>query len=164
MRRLSVFIVAAVSLFAIGSGVAIAESQTVTGTGDITKMVASNGTSSVTTKVFGLKRPCGGAWFLHVFVTAADGTPLYKAEGGCYSAEWHTSLWYTPTGAPEDYVAVDCAGFSFTRNRTTGAYKVVMPRSCLGNAPNRVRVEADGANYGTLTGGHAGPTKVLSRG
>ena len=164
MRRLSIFLAAAVSLFAIGSGVAIAESQTVDGTGDITKMVADNGTSFVTTKVFGLKRPCGGAQYLHVHVTKGDGTPLYKAEGGCYSAEWHTSLWYTPTGDPEDYVAVDCTGFSFTRNRTTGAYKVVMPRSCLGSAPNRVRVDAEGQNYGTLTGGLAGPTKVLSRG
>jgi hypothetical protein len=164
VRRVSIFIVAVVSLFAIGSGVAIAQSQTVTGTGDITKMVASNGTSSVTVKVFGLKKPCGGAQYLHVHVTTGDGTLLYEAEGGCYSAEWHTGLYYTPTGAPEDLEAVDCAEFSFSRNRTTGAFNVVMPRSCLVNAPNRVRVDADGQNYGTLTGGLAGPTKVLSRG
>jgi hypothetical protein len=164
VRRLPIVLVASVSLLAIGTGVAVAETQTVNGTGDITKMVADNGTSSVTTKVFGLKRPCGGAQYLHVHITKGDGTLLYKAEGGCYSAEWLTSLWYTPTGAEEDYEAVDCPGFSFTRNRTTGAYKVVMPRTCLVNAPNRVRVDADGQNYGTLTGGQAGPTKVLSRG
>jgi hypothetical protein len=164
VRRLSVFLVSAVSLFAIGTGVAIAESQTVNGTGDITKIVASNGTSSVTTKVFGLKRPCGGAQHLQVSVTTADGTLVYEADGGCYSAEWQTSLWYTSTGVREDEVPVDCPEFSLTRNRTTGAYKVVMPRTCLVNAPNRIRVDVDGQNYGTLTGGHAGPTKVLSRG
>jgi hypothetical protein len=164
VHRLSIFLVASVSLLAIGSGVAIAESQTVNGTGDITKMVASNGTSSVTTKVFGLKRPCGGAQYLHVHITKGDGTLLYEAEGTCISAEWYTSLWYTPTGMIEDAEAVDCPAFTFTRNRTTGAYKVVMPRSCLANAPNRIKVDADGHNYGTLTGGLAGPTKLLSRG
>lgn len=164
MRRLGVILVAFVGFLSLGGGIANAQSQTVNGTGDITRMVANNGTNAVTAKVFGLGRPCGGAWFLHVDVTKRGGGLLYRAEGGCISGEWHTGLYYTSTGAIEDATPVRCRNFSFTRSRATGAFRVEMPRGCLDHAPARIKVKTDGANYGTLTGGAAGPTRLLARG
>jgi hypothetical protein len=164
MRRLGVILVAFVGFLGLGGGIANGESQTVSGTGDITRMVADNGTNAVTTKVFGLGRPCGGAWYLHVDVTNRNGRLLYRAEGGCTSGEWHTGLYYTSTGVIEDATPVRCRNFSFARSRATGAFRVEMPRGCLDHAPARIKVKADGANYGTLTGGAAGPTRLLTRG
>ncbi len=162
MRRICAILLA--SIFAMGGGMANAETQTVDGNGDITKMVASNGTNAVTAKVFGLARPCGGAQYLHVSLTNRNGRLLYMAEGSCIQAQWFTGLYYTATGVPEDLRKVRCPNFSFTRSRTTGAYRIEMPRGCLDNAPNRVKVKAEGANYGSMTGGAAGPTKLLARG
>jgi hypothetical protein len=164
MRRFSLVLAAFVGFLSLGGGIANAESQTVNGTGDISRMVADNGTNAVTTKVFGLGRPCGGAWYLHVDVTNRRGRLLYRAEGGCTSGEWHTGLYYTSTGVIEDATSVRCRNFSFTRIRATGAYRVGMPRTCLDHAPGGIKVRADGANYGTMTGGTAGPTALLTRG
>ena len=164
MRRSAVVLAAFVGFMSLGGGMANAESQTVNGTGDITRMVANNGTNVVTAKVFGLGRACGGAHYLHVDVTTRSGRLLYRAEGGCTSGEWHTGLYYTPTGVVEDSRSVRCRNFSFTRSRATGAFRIEMPRGCLDHAPARIKVRADGADYGSMTGGTAGPTRLLTRG
>jgi hypothetical protein len=165
MRRFLVMLAAFACFLSVGSAMAAnAETQTVNGTGDITRMTASNGSNAVTTKVFGLERPCGGAQYLHVLVLNRTGKLLYQAEGSCISAEWHTGLFYTSTGVPEDATSVRCPNFSFTRSATTGAFRVEMPRGCLDHAPGRVKVKVEGANYGTTTGGAAGPTRLLTRG
>ncbi len=164
MRRFLVLVAASACCLIVGGGVANAETQTVNGTGDITRMTASNGTNAVTTKVFGLGRPCGGAQYLHVQVLNRTGRLLYEGEGSCISAEWHTGLFYTSTGAPEDATQVRCPRFSLARNAQTGAFRVEMPRGCLDHAPHRIKVKVEGANYGTMTGGTAGPTRLLTRG
>lgn len=164
MRRVLSLISVVVSLIFVGAGVANAQSETVTGTGDITKIIVGNGTSSLTAKVFGLGVECGGAQYLHVEVLNRIGRLLYTADGSCIQAVWHVGLYYTATGIPEDNTAVKCPAFTFTRSQKTGAYRTEMPRSCLVNAPNRVKVRAEGANYGSMTGGTAGPTQLLARG
>ena len=162
MRRVLALMLAVCLLPALGAGSAYAESQTVDGSGDITKLVANNGTNTLTAKVSGLGPRCGGAQYLHVFVKNRNGKLLYEADGDCISAQWFASLWYTSTGAREDETAVSCSGFALTR--TNGVYVVKMPRSCLDHAPDRVKIKVEGANYGTTTGGKAGPTKLLARG
>lgn len=164
MRRLCTALLALVFFFTIAGGVANAEQQKVNGSGDITKMVVNNGLDSLNTKVFGIGVPCGGAAYLSLFVENRSGRISYHAQGVCTAGvDWHTTLYYTPTGNLNDEVEVTCGGFKFNRNATTGAYSIVMPRSCLDMAPDRVRVASEGLNYGSM-GGTAGPTRLLNRG
>lgn len=171
MRRFMTIVAVTASTALLAGGVAIAESQTVAGdkyggnVGDITKMTADNGSNAITVRIFGLGKPCGGTQSLTVDVKTPLGKTKYFAQAGCYGGTtWLKGLWYTPTGAPEDGVEVTCAGFELGRGRTTGVFRVVMPRSCLTNAPNKVKIEARGNNFGSATGGHAGPTTALVRG
>lgn len=164
MRRLITFLVPLGLLFAFGAGTSYAEKQTVNGSGDITKLVANNGQNNLTAKVSGLGPRCGGAQYVHVFVKNKNSRLLYEADGDCISGQWGIGLFYTSTGVREDEVPVDCPDFKITRNSTSGAYTVTMPRSCLDHAPNRVKLKVEGADFGTMTGGTAGPTKVLDRG
>ncbi len=149
-----------------GGAIANAESQTVQGSGDVKKIVVDNGQDAVTTKVFGLGKPCGGAKQLSVYVLTRSGAITYFAQAACYAGtDWAASLLYTPTGDIQDQKSVRCRNFEVTRNRDTGAYRVFMPRACLAEAPNRIRVSVEGLNYGGSTmGGNAGPTKLLGRG
>lgn len=164
MRRALAFLFALLCLSVAVGGAANAESQQVGGTGDITSMTVNNGTKTLTAKVFGIKAPCSGAAYLWVSVRNRSGTLLYRAEGVCTAGvEWHTDLYYTATGDPNDETPVDCPNFAFTRNDTTNSYQVKMPRGCLDNAPNKLIVDAEGLNYGSM-GGTAGPTRVLARG
>jgi hypothetical protein len=168
MRRLLVTFIATLGALLLAVGVAGAASQTVAGDkyggklGDIKKIVASNGKNAVSTKVFGLGKPCGGAQFLSVKVQNKSGKTLYAGEAGCFSG---------PDGPVWDAYMIDkgdaivkCGKFSVNRIKSNGAYKVIMPRGCMSNAPNRIRVEVDGHNFASATGGHAGPTKLLARG
>jgi hypothetical protein len=166
VRRLcAVLVLCLVSLLTVGSGVANAGSQEVKGKGDIKRMSANNGTKALTAQVVGVGRPCSGARDLSVQIVNRNNRILYIAQGVCTAGvQWDTTLYYTATGDIQDEKRVPCRNFKFTRNNTTGAYRIVIPRGCLDNAPNRVRVKSEGVNYGSATGGHAGPTKLLTRG
>lgn len=168
MRRLLVAVAATASAVLLTAGVAGAASQTVAGDkyggqlGDVTKIVVDNGNRAVSTKVFGLGKPCVGAKFISVKVQNKRGKTLYTGEAGCYPGPtdmvWKTGL-YDRGGSK-----VKCGKFSISRIKSNGAYRVLMPRGCLSNAPNRIKVEVDAQNWGSVTGGHAGPTKLLGRG
>jgi len=165
MRRPLTVVAFACSAVILSAGLAGADSQTVAGDkyggtiGDIKKIVVDNGKNAVTTKVFGLGKPCGGAKSLTVSVQSTGGKTLYRGEAGCYSGtEWIWGL-YDKTDKQ-----VKCPKFDIGRTAKTGAYTVVMPRSCLDNAPDKIKVEVDGVNWNSVTGGHAGPTKALGRG
>lgn len=162
MRRVLTAVSLIGLLTAVGGGAAYAEKQTVAGSGDITTLVANNATNKLTAKVSGLGPKCGGAQYLHVFVKNRNGRLLYEADGDCISAQWGIGLFYTPTGVREDAEPVACPDFAITRN--SGVYTVSMPRTCLDHAPNRLKLKVEGANFGTMTGGTAGPTRVLDRG
>jgi hypothetical protein len=145
--------------------VANAGSQAVKGKGDITRMTVDNGANAVTAQVFGFGRPCSGARDFSVYVQNRSNKILYVAQGVCTAGvQWNTTLYYTATGDIQDEKRVACRKFTFKRNNTTGAYRIVIPRTCLGKAPGRVKVRAEGVNYGSVTGGTAGPTKLLTRG
>jgi hypothetical protein len=143
----------------------MAESVTVQGEGDITKMFVNNGQRALTVKIYGLDKPCGGAQSLQVRVrwgTSAE----YLAEGSCIQANWYTGLYYDSNrSADPGAKSVDCPDFKFTYNATGHFHKVFIPRSCMGKAPDRINVRALGNNYsGSATGGSAGPTRRLARG
>lgn len=162
MRRACVVgAVAGLLVLAPGAG---AESATVNGSGDLTKLTASNATKALTVKVFGLKPPCAAQ---HLKITVLWGTKsAYLAEAGCFpGATWDTGLFYLPTRAtPESARAVSCAGFRLRYDAAGKFYRLVLPRSCMGKAPDRIRVRSEGNNYGSMTGGTAGPTRLLRRG
>lgn len=171
MRRAMAVLIALSTVFALGVGAAQAQSQTLAGDkyggsfGDIRKIVVNNATNALTTKVFGIGRPCKEAKSLQVNVQNRRGRLLFMAEAGCYGAStWGTGLYSTTTGKPEDATEVTCGKFVFARSPKTGAYRIVIPRKCMAGAPNKLRVEVDGLNFGSASGGHAGPTKALRRG
>ncbi|MBA3718872.1 MAG: hypothetical protein H0W95_01045 [Nocardioidaceae bacterium] len=151
------------SLVLLSAGVAAAESQTVEGTGDIDRMVASNGQNAVTAKVFGMAPPCD-THYLWVTVNWR-GADLYRAEAGCYPGGiWAKGLYYHDSADDQNPDQVNCDGFVFRWDGERQLFKVVIPRSCLDNAPNRIRVAAEGHVYSSTTGSEAGPTRLLARG
>lgn len=163
MTRIKISLLAASMLLAFVQP-AMAESVTVQGDGDITKMFVNNGQRALVVKVYGLEKPCGGAQSLQVRVRWGT-TAEYIAEGSCIQAEWHTGLFYDSNRSSDPGAKpVDCPNFKIGYNATGHFHKVFIPRSCLGKAANRVNVRAQGNNYGSMTGGTAGPTRRLARG
>ena len=162
MRR-ALSVLAGVTALLVGfAGQASAESATVSGTGDITKLVAKNGASTAVAKVFGLSKPCE-AQYLHLTISSKR-AGQYRAEGSCIQGSWYKGLYYHASADDQNPKKVTCGGFKFTYNADHHFYKVVMPRSCLSHAPNRIRMSAEGMDYGSGSGGSAGPTKLLDRG
>lgn len=165
MKKQIIAVMASAMVILGGGAIASADSQTVKGEGDIVKIIGDNAKTAVTTRVFGFGEPCGGAKQFMVYVENRTGKILYFADAACVAGtDWNADLLYTATGDIQDQELVHCRKFDVTRNADTGAYRVFMPRTCLDKAPDRIRIEADGVNYGSASGGHAGPTKVLARG
>jgi hypothetical protein len=165
MRRALTVLLAVSTALVLGVGVAAAQTQTVVGDkyggslGDVKKIVVNNATKALTTKVFGIGKPCTQAKSLSVKVQNRRRRLLFSAEAGCYGAtDWITGL-YTSKATE-----VTCRKLGFARSAKTGAYTVKIPRRCIKSAPDKLRVEVDGMNWGSATGGHAGPTKALRRG
>ena len=162
MRRLAAACAFATALLISSATLASAESQTVSGTGEITKMFASNAQTAVKAKVYGMPRPCKSRW-VHVYVDW-KGADSYRAGGACYpGGTWITSLEYR---ANEDSSKlVKCEDLVVSWNGDTKTYKMVIPRKCLTHAPNRVRLRAEGVvEGGDAQGATAGPTRLLERG
>ena len=168
VRRASATILATLCVLLLTASMAGAASQTVAGDkfggklGDIKKIVVNNAQRSVSTKIFGLGKPCGGAKSIAVRVQNKRGKTLYTGEAGCYPGK--TDLVWDFYLFDKDSSPVKCGKFDVSRIKSSGAYKVLMPRTCLSNAPNRIKVDVDAQNWGSVTGGHAGPTKLLGRG
>ena len=162
MRTLRPAFLALVLSVAIAA-VAMAESQTVQGKGDIEKMSVKNGERAVVVKVHGLAKPCE-AHFLNVQIFWGK-KKAYRADAGCYGTDWSKSLYYHPNrnGDGQDASPVGCEKFKFAYNNDTGVYRVKVP--CIALAPDKIRVKAEGRNYaGSAMPGEAGPTKKLARG
>ena len=162
MRRAVAVTGAASTLVLLTAGVAIAESQTVQGSGDIDQMTAVNARSAVNVKVQGMAPPCD-THFLHVTVNWR-GPAKYVAEAGCFGAAWEKGLFYLDSDDDQNPTEVNCSDFVFRWNGTGDFFKVEFPRDCLAEAPNRIRVGAEGHVYSSTTGSEAGPTRLLSRG
>jgi hypothetical protein len=158
-------VIASAGALALGpAAAALAESDTVQGSGDIKKLVASNRTHAVVAKVYGLAGPCE-ARDLEVFI-ASKQAGRYMAQAACNAGTtWAADLYYNRTGDVEQHPhPVSCDGFRMKHNDTGNFWRVVFPRTCITHAPDRVRLSAYGTNYGSATGGTAGPTRLLDRG
>ncbi len=164
MRRIcSALALMLVSVLAL-AGSASAASQTVRGTGDIEKMVVNNATSAVKVNLFGFAPPCDAHYMR---VTLEWGTKAgYEIDNGCYpGGTWAKSLVYLPDRSkPEGGKLLDCPKLRFSHSSTDGSHRAYVPRSCIPKAANRVKVRSSGDNYGSTTGGEAGPTRSLRRG
>lgn len=163
MRRIWLALLASMMLLLSLAQSAGAESVTVQGTGDIDKMYANNAQKAMTVKVYGLNAPCSAQ---KITIRVRWGaTAAYDAEAGCYGAEWGgKTLYYLPNRHADTARKVDCPDFRLTYNSTYGFYRAYVPRSCMPRADNRVKVSSRGNNYGSQTGGTAGPTGLLRRG
>jgi hypothetical protein len=163
MRRLLTVVATLTALLAAFASPASAESATVSGTGDIKKMAAANKSTSVVAKVFGLAKPCE-AQYLDVTISSRRDAK-WKASAGCYQTTWAKGLYKSAAGDFTDSKKVDCPDFKLTYDAANHFYRVVVPRSCIKAAPDRVRLYAEGRNYaGSASPGTAGPTKLLDRG
>jgi hypothetical protein len=154
----------AVASAACVAGTAGAASQSVKGTGDIQKMVVDNAKKALKVKLLGFDAPCD-AHYMKITVDWGKKSG-YAIDQGCYpGAEWGRSLVYMPDrGTPETGKIVACAKLRFAYVKKDGSYRMTVPRSCIPKAGERLRVSAFGDNYGSPTGGEAGPTKRLKRG
>ena len=144
------------------AGPAAAEAQTVAGTGDITKMSASNGQKALVAKVFTDGGKCSQTKEVWVNLKDGDGTQ-YKAWGGCIPGDpasgggWHKAL-------ERGSKLVTCGGFTLTYDKTGGFWRFEVPRSCLTGLADRIKVSAVHSSFVTATVNEAGPTRWLSRG
>src|SRR4051812_48631333 len=155
MRRLLTVTTIVAALVAAFVTSASAESDTVKGAGDIKKMAAANKPSVVVAKVFGLDKPCDAQSLTVKISSRRDAT--WSAEAGCYQGTWITGLYKSASGDGSDAQEVDCPGFRMTYTARHHRYRVVVPRSCIKAAPDKVRVYAEGRNYtGSAVPGAAG--------
>lgn len=157
-------LLAAVALLLGLAGPAVAESQTIPGTGvvsgtvgDLEKLFVSNGSTSVVAKAFGPDIECGVSRWVLFTMRDGDGT-RYTAMGGCYpGGVWVKSL-------ERGSSLVNCGGFTLRYNSTGGFWRFEVPRSCLSRLANRIKVVTAELNSGSPNPGQAGPTRWLSRG
>jgi len=136
------------------SGVAVAESTSVEGTGSLSKLVLANQEDAVVVKLFAPGGKNAVRW-VNATVRDKDGTK-YIVQGGWYGENWIVSL------ATEDEV-VHCAGLKLTYSSDSGFWKAVLPRTCLAGLANKVKVSQADVNDNTATVNEAGPTKYVDR-
>lgn len=136
------------------TGTAHADRASVTGSGDIQKLVANNSTDAVVVKIFG---PGGKCDIRYVAATlrGTDGVK-YKASGGCYpSGQWILGL---SKGTKE----VACGSDKLGYNATGEFWRFTVPRDCLGRLTNKIKVS--GELIFSAMPGEAGPTSWIRRG
>ena len=141
---------------------ATAETATVNGTDGI-EMFVNNGPAAVTVKVWGLGAPCSHNYFIQIELRWGTAGEKYQVDSNCYGGTWNKGFFFIPIPG-EGGDEVKCADFRFTYNRDGRFYKAFMPRSCLSEAPNRIRGYTQGRRISSTTGGEAGPTRLLNRG
>jgi len=82
----------------------------------------------------------------------------YMAKAGWYSGgDWIVSL-------SKGFTPRQCEGDTFTWNGTGDFWKVKVPRTCLDDLTNRIRVRAEMYSYDDEAPGVAGWTLALARG
>ena len=157
-------LLAALALLVGLAGPAAAESTTVSGAagGPLKKMFVSNGTNAVVAKVHGPGKTCDRVRWVKIRLRDGDGTK-YAAIGACYPGDpasgggWKTSL-------ETDSALVSCDGFTLTYDGTANFWRFQVPRSCLTELANRIKVSGELVTTTSAIGGEAGPTPWLSRG
>jgi hypothetical protein len=164
MRKVVSTVVLALGSALVLAGSASAASQTVQGSGDIEKMTVNNARTTLKVTLYGFGPPCDA----HYMSVDLDwGTKAgYRIDNGCYSgATWTKTLSYLPDRSkPETGKIVACPKLRFGYSEADESHRASVPRSCMPKAGNRLKVRASGDNYGSVTGGEAGPTRSLRRG
>lgn len=154
MKRTFGALLVALALLTALAGPSAADSQTKSGEGDLTKMWVNNGKSAVTVKLFA---PGGKCKVANLMVTVTGADNLFYAYGACPSpGTWKSGL------QNKNLAKVACSGFKLTYNKDNKFWRVYVPRTCLKNLGNKIKVSA----YVQVSGvpGAAGPTKWLGRG
>ena len=165
MRRARLMPLAAIACLLLLAASAFAASQTVRGQGDLKKMVADNGSKTLTVKLFGFKGPCQAKQFDITIMWATK--PAYDVQAACTAGTtWNRALYYAADRSQGfGTKKVSCRGFKLTYASAGSVWTAVIPRTCISKAANRIRVKAEGINYsGSAMPGIAGPTRLLARG
>ena len=154
MRKILTAALLAVAMSVSLTGTAHADSANVAGSGDIQRLVATNGADTVVVKIFG---PGGKCDIRYVAATlrGTDGV-TYNASGGCYpGGQWILGL-------SKGSTAVPCGSDKLTYNAAAGFWRFAVPRSCLRKLTNRIKVSGE-LTYSAMPGA-AGPTRWVRRG
>jgi hypothetical protein len=142
---------------------ATADSDSVQGTGVLKKMSVNNAQKTVTVKLKGFDAPCDAHYFRVLIFWGKK--KAYQADAGCYQGKWIPSLYYlADRNSGQGGDPVGCEKFKVAYDKDKRIYRVVVPRKCLGLAPDKIKVRAEGDNYDSPMPGEAGPTKALARG
>ena len=155
MRRSITALLAVLALLLAVPGPASADSVTVQGTGDIDKMTANNADNAVVVKVFGPGGKDEVRW-VNVRIKGTDGV-TYTAQAGWYGKDWAKSLSRGDT-------LVTCGNLAITYNATGGFWKVFVPRGCLGQLTNRIKVKGELVAVGSAKGGGTTWTSWIAKG
>lgn len=155
MRRSIAVVALVMGLLAGLLGPAQAESTTVQGTSEINKMFVKNGTTAVLAKVYGTGGKANVRW-INIRLRGYDGV-RYTAQGAWYGATWAKSL-------SRGTHSVSCGGFTLSYNSTYHFWRFYIPRTCLGQLTNRIKVRAELVTPTSASPGEAGPTSWLTRG
>ena len=134
MRRILALIAAVIVMSLSFSGAANADTGTVTGTGDISKLVASNKSDAVIIKVFGPGGKCD-VRFVAATLKGTNGA-TYQTSGGCYSGRWILGL-------SKGTKLVTCGGDRLSYNTTGRFWRFSVPRTCLGRLTDKIKVSAE---------------------
>lgn len=160
MRR-SIAVCAVVVGFLAGTlgavGPASAASQTVPGVGPITKMTANNAAKKVVVKIVGDGGPSKIRWVDTTIKGKGTDAVSYEAQGAWYGADWIVSL-------SNGTAVVTCKKLSLTWTKKTKTWTFTVPRPCLKDLTNKVKVSATMVSTTNAMPGEAGPTKWLKRG
>lgn len=138
------------------SAPALAARATEQGVGPIKKMVADNGQDTVVVKVYGTGGKGKIRW-VNTTLRGRDGT-RYLAQGAHYPG----GVWAVHLETGEELV--ECDGLRLTWNGPKKFWRFVVPRTCLADLTDRIRVRADLVSVNSARPGEAGPTRWLARG
>ena len=158
MRRAFVLTLVPLVLCTAGlSGTASAETTSVKGTEAFTKLVLDNQQDQVVIKMFAPGGKNKVRW-LNAIVRDKDGT-RYALHAGWYGEEWQVSL-----SDPVSDELVPCKALALGYNSDRGFWKGVIPRGCLDDLANRIKVNDAQVVDDSPTPGTAGPTPYVARG
>ena len=117
---------------------ALAESQSVQGTGAIKKMSVNNGDNEVVVKLKGMDTPCEAHYFKVVLFWGKK--KAYQADAGCYQRKWIPSLYYhSNRNSGQGGEPVKCEKFKIAYDKDKGPYRIFVPASASTTRPTRSR-------------------------
>ena len=121
---------------------ALAESQRSRAPAPSRRCRSNNGDNKVVVKLKGMDKPCEAHYFKVVIFWGKK--KAYQADAGCYGVKWIPSLYYQPNrNSGQGGEEVKCEKFNVAYDKDKGTYKVVVPRKCMDEAPDKIKVRAE---------------------